>query len=67
MITAHIQLIMVIIGLMTMGSLVFFLAPGVLGERLLGITEICPGLILPRSPCTSLTEHPELKAIPPPS
>ena len=46
MITEHIQLIMVIIGLMTMGSLVFFLAPGVLGKRLLGITEISPGLIL---------------------
>ena len=45
MITAHIQLIMVIIGLMTMGSLVFFLAPGVLGRRLLGMTEISPGLI----------------------
>jgi len=46
MITAHIQLIMVIIGLMTMGSLVFFLAPGVLGKRLLGISKISPGLIL---------------------
>ena len=46
MITAHIQLIMVIIGLMTMGSLFFFLAPGVLGKRLLGMTEISPGLIL---------------------
>jgi hypothetical protein len=46
MITAHIQLIMVIIGLMTMGSLFFFLAPGVLGKRLLGMTEISTGLIL---------------------
>jgi hypothetical protein len=46
MITEHIQLIIVIIGLMTMGSLVFFLAPGVLGKCLLGITEISPGLIL---------------------
>jgi hypothetical protein len=46
MITENIQLIMVIIGFMTMGSLVFFLAPGVLGKRLLGITEISPGLIL---------------------
>jgi|WetSurMetagenome_2_1015567.scaffolds.fasta_scaffold445393_1 hypothetical protein len=46
MITEHIQLIMVTIGLMTMGSLVFFLAPGVLGKRLLGISEISPGLIL---------------------
>jgi hypothetical protein len=46
MITEHIQLIMVLIGLMTMGSLVFFLAPGVLGKRLLGITEISSGLIL---------------------
>ena len=46
MLTDHIQLIMVIIGLMTMGSLVFFLAPGVLGKRLLGITEISPGVIL---------------------
>jgi hypothetical protein len=45
MITAHIQLIMVIIGLMTMGSLVFSLAPGVLGRRLLGMSEISPGLI----------------------
>jgi hypothetical protein len=46
MITPNIQLTMVIIGLMTMGSLVFFLAPGVLCKRLLGITEISPGLIL---------------------
>jgi hypothetical protein len=46
MITGHIQLIMVIIGLMTMGSLVFFLAPGVLGRRLLGIAEVGPGMIL---------------------
>lgn len=46
MITEHIQLIMVIIGLMTMGSLVFFLAPGFLGEHLLGISEISPGVIL---------------------
>jgi hypothetical protein len=46
MITEHIQLIMVIIGLMTMGSLVFSLAPGVLGKRLLGTAEISPGMIL---------------------
>jgi hypothetical protein len=46
MIIEHIQLIMILIGLMTMGSLVFFLAPGVLNKRLLGITEISPGLIL---------------------
>jgi hypothetical protein len=46
MITEHIQLIMVLIGLMTMGSLVFFLSPGVLGKHLLGITDISPGLIL---------------------
>jgi hypothetical protein len=46
MITDNIQLIMVLIGLMTMGSLVFFLAPGVLGTRLLDMTEISPGLIL---------------------
>jgi len=46
MITEHIQLIMVLIGLMTMGSLVFFLAPGFLGKRLLGIIEISPGVIL---------------------
>jgi hypothetical protein len=46
MITGHIQLTMVIIGLMTMGSLVFFLAPGVFGKSLLGISEISPGVIL---------------------
>jgi len=37
---------MFIIGLMTMGSLVFFLAPGFLAKSFLGITEISPGLIL---------------------
>jgi hypothetical protein len=46
MITEHIQFIMVRIGLMTMGFLVFPLAPSFLGSRLLGINEISPGVVL---------------------
>ena len=46
MITANIQLIIVIIGLMTMSALIFSLTPAFLGKRLLGITEIGAGVIL---------------------
>jgi hypothetical protein len=46
MITEHIQLIMVLIGLMTISSLVFFLAPGILGKRLLNIKDVIPGVTL---------------------
>ena len=46
MIKAHIQSVLVTIGFLTMGSLVFFLAPSVLGKRLLNIKDIIPGVTL---------------------
>jgi hypothetical protein len=46
MITGHIQFIMVIIGLMTSGSLAFALAPQLFGKYFLGIHEPSPGLLM---------------------
>jgi hypothetical protein len=46
MITEHVQLIMVVIGLMTVGALSFSVAPAPLGKLLFSAPEVSPGLIM---------------------